>query len=134
MFRRSTWENLFINCVSNKGREDLEENKVESTGKVKICRPVVEFLAADEAYEAIFTHSSLKDNLDSSGFSSQKTGPSFYFIYLFIYSFIYNCIVPLEFLPWEFGLLSPGKASCDRVALHLRWMLGVFVLPYSTEL
>ena len=33
-----------------------------------------------------------------------------------------------DFSPGKFGLLSPGKVSCDRVAvLHLRCMLGVLV-------
>ena len=40
-----------------------------------------------------------------------------------------------DFSQRKFGLPSPGKASCDRVALpNLRCMLGVLVFPYSTEL
>ena len=39
--------------------------------------------------------------------------------------FNYNCIVPLGFFPGKFRLLSPEKASCDRVALpNLQCMLG----------
>ena len=35
-----------------------------------------------------------------------------------------------DILHWKFGLLSPVKASCDRIALpNLRWMLGVLVFP-----
>ena len=38
-----------------------------------------------------------------------------------------NCIVLLGFLPWDIGLLSPGKA---RVALPNLWcMLGALVFP-----
>ena len=42
-----------------------------------------------------------------------------------------NCVVPMGFIPHgNFGLLSPGKASCDRVAQpDLRCMLGVLVFP-----
>ena len=39
--------------------------------------------------------------------------------------FLNNCIVPMEFLPWENGWPSPGKASSDSVALPNLWcMLG----------
>ena len=42
-----------------------------------------------------------------------------------------NCIVRLGFPPHEkFGLPSPRKVSCDRVALpNLRCMLGLFTRP-----
>ena len=41
----------------------------------------------------------------------------------------YNCIAQVGFLPWEIRV-SPGTASCDRVALpNLRCMLGVLVFP-----
>ena len=40
-----------------------------------------------------------------------------------------------DFSHGKFGLLSPGKASCDRVTLpNLVCMLGVLVFPYSIEL
>ena len=33
-----------------------------------------------------------------------------------------------DFSLWKFGLLSPGKASCERAALpNLRYILGVLV-------
>ena len=39
-----------------------------------------------------------------------------------------------DFLHGKFGLPSPGKASCDRVALpNLRRMLGVLEFPWSTD-
>ena len=42
----------------------------------------------------------------------------------------YDCIVQLGFSHEKFGLLSPGKASCDRVALpNLPCMLDVLVFP-----
>ena len=35
-----------------------------------------------------------------------------------------------DFSHGKFGLLSPGKANCNRVALpNLRYMLGVLVIP-----
>ena len=46
----------------------------------------------------------------------------------------YNCIVSVGFFDRKFGLLSLGKARCDRVALsNLRCMLCVFVFPKYTE-
>ena len=53
---------------------------------------------------------------------------TFLFCYCFflILFFFYNCVVPngIYFSHGKFELLSPGKASCDRVALpNLRYML-----------
>ena len=49
--------------------------------------------------------------------------------------FLLQLFCPSGFLPWEFGLLSPGKASCDTVALpNPRCVLGALVFLQSTEL
>ena len=38
----------------------------------------------------------------------------------------------MGFLPWKFGVLSPWKASCDRVTLPNPWcMLGVLMFLNS---
>ena len=53
----------------------------------------------------------------------------FFFRFFFIFTF-YNSNVPMGFCPGKIGFLSPGKASCDKVALpNLRCMLGVLVFP-----
>ena len=52
----------------------------------------------------------------------------FHFFSFFL--FFNNCIVPLQFLPWEIWVALPEKASCDGIALpNLRCMLGVLVFP-----
>ena len=52
----------------------------------------------------------------------------------FLMLLFYSCIVPLGFLPGNFGLLLPGKASCDRVVLPNLWcMPGLIVFPQSTS-
>ena len=43
--------------------------------------------------------------------------------------FFNNCIIHWDFSHWKFELLSPGKASCDRVALPTYSVLGVLVFP-----
>ena len=51
---------------------------------------------------------------------------AFYFDFIF-YT---NVLSQWDFSYGEFGLPSPGKASCDRVALpNLGCMLGALVLP-----
>ena len=53
----------------------------------------------------------------------------FTFVFVFTFTF-YNCIAPMGFLPRKFGLPSPGKAGCNRVAVpKLRCMLDVLVFP-----
>ena len=58
---------------------------------------------------------------------------SIYFdlFYLVFVLFCFNsCIVPFDFSHGKFGLLSPGRASSDRVALpKLQYKLGGVVFP-----
>ena len=54
-----------------------------------------------------------------------------------IFILFYSCIVPLGLglSNGKFGLLSPGKASCDKVALpNLQGTLVVLVFPHTIEL
>ena len=53
---------------------------------------------------------------------------------LFVCLLFANVLPEWDFSHGKFGLPSPEKASCDRVALpNLRYMLGVLVFPESTE-
>ena len=55
-----------------------------------------------------------------------------FYLYFFTLkkSSFYNCIVPMGFYHGKFGLPSPGKAICGRVALPTLWcMLSVVVFP-----
>ena len=78
----------------------------------------------------------------TSFFSSLSDGCDFYLCFdeqCFTFSFcflLFTTVFSLwDFSHGKFGLPSPGKASCDRVALpNLRCMLGVLAFPYSTEL
>ena len=58
-----------------------------------------------------------------------------FFFFIIIIFFFTVVLSQWDFSHGKFGLLSPGKASCDRIALaNLRYVLGVSVFPYSTEL
>ena len=67
-------------------------------------------------------------------FSLSLSPPPFVFL-IFILFFFRTVLSLWDFSHGKFGLLFPGKARCDRVALpNLRCMLGVLVFPQSTEL
>ena len=54
---------------------------------------------------------------------------------VFLFSFFTATLSHWDLSYGKFGLLSPEKASCDRVALpNLGCMLGVLVFPQFTEL
>ena len=51
-----------------------------------------------------------------------------FFSFLFFIFIFYKCMSPWDFSRGKFGLLSPGKVSCNRVALpNLLCVLGVLV-------
>ena len=62
----------------------------------------------------------------------------FLFSFLFFFFFFFGGVVMLfywDFSHGKFGLLSLGKAGCNRVVLpNLQWMLGVLAFAKSTEL
>ena len=52
----------------------------------------------------------------------------FFFLFFFLFSFFTSVLSPWDFSRGKFGLLSPGKVSCNRVALpNLLCVLGVLV-------
>ena len=56
------------------------------------------------------------------------------YLRFFLFFLPLHCPIGI-FLLWEIWVASPGKASCNRVALlNPRCMLGVSVFPYFTEL
>ena len=79
---------------------------------------------------------------ESPAFSSSKPNTTFllslartfnwnvlYFYFEFFFFLLFTTVLSeWDFSHGKFGLLSPGKASCDRVALpNLPCMLGVLV-------
>ena len=68
---------------------------------------------------------SLQSSFCDSDMSRQTLDLFFLFLFLFT-----PVLSQCDFSHGKFWLISPGKASCDRVALpNLRCMLGVLVCP-----
>ena len=57
-------------------------------------------------------------------------------LWVFVLFFKQVAVLPhWDFSNGKFGLLSLGKASCDRIVLpNIEHMLGILVFPLSTEL
>ena len=113
-----------------KGHERVADKSVVSgsgvIGFVMARLGSVTFVAYCRIFHVAHTQLCVKTELGDLGLMDTE---KFYFLKLFL--LFTNALSQWDFSHGKFELLfSPGKASCDRVALpNLRCMLGVLVFP-----